>query len=71
MGDRIILTKLDERADGILDRFQAQTGLDHVDDEHDKRTFHLAGPEHGIDVVETLTAIDEHWPSHVGFEDPS
>jgi hypothetical protein len=70
MADTIILTKLDERADQILDQFETRTGLAHSEDRDDRRTFEIAGREHEIDVVQTLTAIDEHWPAHVGLRDP-
>jgi hypothetical protein len=70
VADRIILTKLDDEADDILDRFQEHTGLDDVEDHDDRRIFLIEGEEHGIDVVHVLTAIDEHWPVHVGLQDP-
>ena len=70
MGDTIVLTKLDEQADEIIDRFQAKTGLAHVDDDEHRRIFHVEGSEHSLDIVQTLTGIDEHWPAHVGLADP-
>lgn len=70
MGDTIILTKLDEHATDIIDRFEAETGLHHADDDRHRRIFHIEGSEHGVDVVRTLTGIDEHWPAHVGLADP-
>lgn len=69
MADQIILTKLDEDADRILDAFEEQTGL-HGDDEGDRRRFDVAGTGHQVDVVQTLTDIDEGWPEHVGVADP-
>ena len=71
MGDRIILTKLDEQANDIIDRFQAETGFEHAEDDAQRRVFHIEGAEHGVDVVQTLTGIDEHWPAHVGLADPT
>lgn len=68
MADQIILTKLDDDADRILDEFEEQTGL-HGDDEGDRRRFDTAG-KHDIDVVQTLTDIDESWTEHVGVADP-
>lgn len=68
MADQIILTKLDEDADRILDAFEEQTGL-HGDDEGDRRRFDVAGGGH-VDVVQTLTDIDEDWTEHVGVADP-
>jgi hypothetical protein len=67
--NQIILTKLDEDADRILDAFETQTGLE-GDDEGDRRRFDVAGVQHEIDIVQTLTDIDEHWPEHVGVADP-
>lgn len=69
MADQIILTKLDEEADRILDAFEEHTGL-HGDDEGDRRRFDVAGGGHQVDVVQTLTDIDEGWPEHVGVADP-
>ena len=69
MADQIILTKLDEEADRILDAFEEQTGL-HGDDEGDRRRFDVAGSGHAVDVVQTLTDIDEAWTEHVGVADP-
>jgi hypothetical protein len=69
MADQIILTKLDEEADRILDAFADQTGL-HGDDEGDRRRFDVTGAGHEVDVVQTLTDIDEDWTEHVGVADP-
>jgi hypothetical protein len=69
MADQIILTKLDEDADAILDAFEEHTGL-HGDDEGDRRRFDVAGSGHAVDVVQALTDIDEGWAEHVGLADP-
>jgi hypothetical protein len=69
MADQIILTKLDEDAERILDAFEEHTGL-HGDDEGDRRRFDAAGTGHEVDVVQTLTDIDEGWSEHVGLADP-
>ena len=69
MADQIILTKLDEDADHILDAFEEHTGL-HGDDEGDRRRFDVAGTGHAVDVVQALTDIDEDWSEHVGVADP-
>jgi hypothetical protein len=68
MADQIILTKLDEEADRILDAFEEHTGL-HGDDEGDRRRFDVSGGRH-VDVVQELTDIDEEWSEHVGVADP-
>ena len=70
MADAITLTKLDDGADDILDAFERETGLEGEDD-GETRVFPLDGAEHEIDVVQTLTAIDERWTDHVGFQDPA
>jgi hypothetical protein len=69
MADEIILTKLDDDADRIIDQFEAQTGLD-GQDEAERRRFDVSGEDHEIDVVQTLTDIDEDWTEHVGVADP-
>jgi hypothetical protein len=69
MADQIILTKLDDDADRILDAFEEHTGL-HGDDEGDRRRFDVTGGAHDVDVVQTLTDIDEDWTEHVGVADP-
>ena len=68
MADQIILTKLDEDADRILDAFEEHTGI-HGDDEGDRRRFDVSGG-HDVDVVQTLNDIDEDWTEHVGLADP-
>ena len=69
MADEIILTKLDEDADRILDAFEEHTGI-HGDDEGDRRRFDTTHGGQHIDVVQTLTDIDEDWAEHVGVADP-
>jgi len=68
MADQIILTKLDEDADRILAAFEEHTGL-HGDDEGDRMRFDVTH-SHDVDVVQTLTDIDEDWTEHVGVADP-
>jgi hypothetical protein len=69
MGDEIILTKLDDEAERIIDAFEERTGLE-GEDEGDHRRFELVNGDHAIDVVQTLDAIDDDWPEHVGFQEP-
>jgi hypothetical protein len=69
MADTITLTKLDEEADRILDAFEERTGLE-AEDDVDRRVYPVEGTEHEIDVVQTLTDIDEDWTEHVGVQDP-
>ena len=72
MADQIILTKLDDEADSIIDAFSDLTGLVDSDDQDDKVVFEVNdADEHRIDVVQTLTGIDPGWTDHVGFELPS
>jgi hypothetical protein len=70
MADPIIFTKLDADADRILDAFEQRTGLEGEDD-GDRRVFEVEGTEHEVDVVQTLTDIDEDWTDHVGLQDPA
>jgi hypothetical protein len=70
MADPIIFTKLDADADRILDAFEQRTGLEGEDD-GDRRVFEVEGAEHEVDVVQTLTDIDEDWTDHVGVQDPA
>ena len=73
MADPIILTKLDDSADAdrILDEFEQRTGLT-SEQRDDGRYFALddAG-DHEVEVVQTLTDIDERWTDHVGVKDPA
>jgi hypothetical protein len=69
MSEFIVLTKLDGKADDILDAFQERTGL-HGRDEVSQRTYPLHGSEHRVRVVQELTAIDDHWTDHVGVQIP-
>jgi hypothetical protein len=70
MATSIILTKLDDDADAIVKAFAEETGLS-AEDRGDTWVFDIDGEEHEIDVVQTLTAIDEDWTEHVGFQDPA
>jgi hypothetical protein len=70
MATSIILTKLDDDADAIVKAFAEETGLS-AEDRGDKWVFDIDGEEHEIDVVQTLTDIDEDWTEHVGFQDPA
>ena len=73
MADPIILTKLDDSpdADRILDEFEQRTGLT-SEERDDGRYFTLDGArDHEVEVVQTLTEIDERWTDHVGLKDPA
>jgi hypothetical protein len=52
-------------ADRILDAFEARTGLEPEESADDTRTYPLEGEDHKVDIVQTLTAIDQHWPEHL------
>jgi hypothetical protein len=69
MTNTITLTKLDDEADRIISSFEEATGLT-GDDDGQTCTFEIEGPEHSIDIVQTLTRIDERWTDHVGVEIP-
>jgi hypothetical protein len=71
MAQTITLTKLDDDADQIIDRFARETGLD-GEDSDDARIFEIDdASEHDVDVTQTLDSIDPDWPQHVGFADPA
>jgi len=52
-------------ADRILDAFEERTGLQPEESADDTRVYPLEGRQHEVDVVQTLTDIDEHWPEHL------
>jgi hypothetical protein len=71
MAQTITLTKLDDDADQIIDRFARETGLE-GEDSDDARIFEIDdAAEHDVDVTQTLDSIDPDWPQHVGFADPA
>lgn len=54
-----------DEADRILDAFEQRTGLEPEPSDGDRRVYPLTGEDHRVDVVQTLTAIDEHWSEHL------
>jgi hypothetical protein len=70
MSDTITLTKLDDQADEIINRFAEETGLQR-EDTGSACVFAVEHSHNGIHVTQTLDAIDPDWPRHVGFEDPA
>lgn len=52
-------------ADRILDAFEQRSGLKPEDSGGDTRVYPLEGEDHRVNVVQTLTDIDEHWPQHL------
>lgn len=52
-------------ADRILDEFERRTGLESDPSDRNRRVYPLEGEDHQVDVVQTLTDIDEHWPQHL------
>jgi hypothetical protein len=52
-------------ADRILDAFEERTGLEPEESVDDTRVYPLEGEDHKVDVVQTLTDIDEHWPRYL------
>ena len=68
MTNEIILTKLDDEADRIIEAFAERAGL-HSDDEGDRVHFDVSH-DHELDVIQTLSEVDEDWPEHVGVADP-
>ncbi len=58
-------------ADRILDAFEEQTGLESEKPDDQTRVYPLEGDDHRIEVVQTLTEIDEHWPDHLSPQAPA
>ena len=52
-------------ADRILDAFEQRTGLEPETTDGDRRVYPLEGEDHQVDVVQTLTDIDEGWSEHL------
>jgi hypothetical protein len=58
-------------ADRILDAFEQRTGLESEKPDDQTRVYPLEGADHRIEVVQTLTEIDEHWPDHLSPQIPA
>jgi len=71
MADHICLLKLGDstQAERIMDRFEQRTGLT-AEQTTGGRMYALAAEEHEVDVVQTLTMIDEDWTDHLALQDP-
>lgn len=70
MADTITLIAKDEDGERILDEFEARTSLEAEADDG-TREYALSDDDHRIDVVQTLTGIDEGWTEHIALEMPS
>lgn len=70
MASAIVFHPLTDEADRILEAFEEQTGLDSERLDDGGRRFPLEGADHGVDVVQTLTDIDEDWTDHLSLGDP-
>jgi hypothetical protein len=57
-------------ADRILDAFEQQTGLESEKPDEQTRIYPLEGDDHRVEVVQTLTKIDEHWTDHLSPQVP-
>jgi hypothetical protein len=55
----------------ILDAFEEQTGLESEKPDDQTRVYPLQGDDHRVEVVQTLTDIDEHWSEHLAPEVPA
>lgn len=71
MATSLIFQVLDEEGDQILDRFEERTGLESQPIDGDARQYPLEGDDHQVEVVGTLTDIDEDWSEHLALQDPS
>ena len=71
MSETITLTKLDDEAERIIDRFAQETGLQ-GEDAGNARVFAVRHTGNtGLHVTKMLDEIDPDWPEHVGFQDPA
>lgn len=72
MADHISLLKLGDspQAERIMDRFEQRTGL-MPESTTGGRMYALAAEEHEVDIVQTLTMIDEDWTDHLALQDPA
>ena len=73
MADRLILVPRGDAAEAqrIIDAFGERTGLAGAPAAGGGTEFPLGPEDHGIKVVETLTAIADDWPEHVALGDPA
>jgi hypothetical protein len=67
MPKTLIFTKLDDRAEPILDELGRRTGLA-CRDGGDRRIFDFEGAPGDVDALAELEAIDPGWPEHVRLE---
>jgi hypothetical protein len=58
-------------ADRILDAFEEQTGLEAEESDEETRVYPLEGEDHQIEIVQTLTDIDEGWTDHLTVQAPA
>jgi hypothetical protein len=68
MADTLIFQVLDEDGERILDEFEQQTGLE-SEETDDGRLYPLGPDDHDIEVVGTLTDIDDAWTDHLALQD--
>lgn len=73
MADRLILRPTGDPAEAqrIIDAFAEQTGLAPQPASDGGTEFPLAGEDHEVKVVQTLTGIAGDWAQHVELGDPS
>jgi hypothetical protein len=67
MPKTLIFTKLDDRADAILDALGERAGLP-CRDSGDRRIFELEGAVQDVDALGELDTIDPGWQEHLRLE---
>jgi hypothetical protein len=61
----------DDDGERILDEFEQQTSLDPEDGGDGGRIYPLEGPDHRIEIIETLDDIDPEWNEHLALQSPA
>jgi hypothetical protein len=74
MADEVILLPIgpdEDRFEQIIGEFAARTGLESSPVEGGGARFPVAGVEHAVPVVQTLSEIDPDWSEHLALGDPA
>ncbi len=74
MADEVILLPVGpdgSRFEEIVDEFSSRTGLEFSELDGGGARFPLAGEDHAVPVVQTLTDIDPDWSEHLALGDPA
>lgn len=72
MADTITFLPKDDAGERILDEFEQQTDLEASSGgDESARAYALAGEDHRVEIVQTLTDIDPKWSEHIALEMPA